>query len=68
MAKLNFQHHNQSLVSHDPLEIIIIWFDAQIWSITGPQVFAAFFVEFIFQDSLINRKLKTKAFIWNWKL
>jgi len=27
-----------------------------------------FFVEFIFQDSLMNRKLKTKAFIWNWKL
>jgi len=30
MAKLNFQHHYSSLVSHDPSEIVIIcWYDGQ---------------------------------------
>jgi len=28
MAKLNFQHHSASSVSHDPSEIILLWWFA----------------------------------------
>ncbi len=61
-------------MSHDPSEIsLIFWFAAQeTFLINDENSLAAsffFFVEtmidFILQDSLMNRKFKGTAFVWN---
>jgi len=58
----------QFSVSHDPSKIILKWwFDAQETFMFIINVENSFFT-FSFQDSLMNRKFKRTAFIWNGKL
>ncbi len=54
-------------VSHDPSEIILIcWFDAhETCIIINVEKGCASFPFYFFQDSLINKKFKRTAFIWN---
>jgi len=55
----------QSSVSHDPSEIILIWwFAAQKKTFIIIINVESSFVQFYFQDSLINRKFNRTAFIW----
>jgi len=43
----------QSLVSHDPTEIILIWCSRKIYDYYHP-CWKQFFFTFLFQDSLMN--------------
>jgi len=58
----------QSSVSHDPSEIILIWwFDAQetFMIIINDVKKMKNVKHFVFQDSLMNRKFRRTVFIWN---
>ncbi len=67
---LMLQLFDLSSVSHDPSEIILIWwFGAQIFFFIDVEIsFVALYFcgkRYFIQDSLMNRKLKRIAFIWN---